>query len=200
MGLFYLELVLVPVAGRSEGRAAMPRKVPHTYGTDLPYLSKEARAGGLGMAATEKGEATAMPAFNNTALARYKAPLSVKGTGPGQPEMASFSSVNNGNLVDLFSGDFSYSIPLMEVGGYPVNLGYRAGISMDQEASWVGLGWNVNPGTVTRNLRGLPDDFNGAKDSIRKVMSIKENKTIGVTGGADIEIGVSQRTPMLAWV
>lgn len=116
------------------------------------------------------------------------APLGPSGTGPGQPEMESFSSVNNDNMVDLFTGDFSYNIPLLDVGGYPVNLSYRGGISMDQEASWVGLGWNINPGTISRNLRGLPDDFNGQYDSIRKVMSIKENRTVGVTAGASAEI------------
>jgi hypothetical protein len=115
------------------------------------------------------------------------------GSGPSQPEMQTFSSVNASNMVDLFSGDFSYNIPLMDVGGYPINLSYRSGITMDQEASWVGLGWNVNPGTINRNLRGLPDDFNGTNDSIKKVTSIKENKTIGFTVGGDMEIaGVPQ--------
>lgn len=111
------------------------------------------------------------------------------GGGPSQPEMQAFQSVNANNMVDLFSGDFSYNIPLMDVGGYPINIAYRSGISMDQEASWVGLGWNVNPGTITRNLRGVPDDFNG-NDSIKKTTSIKENKTIGVTGGGggDLEL------------
>lgn len=108
--------------------------------------------------------------------------------GPTQPEMQAFQSVNSNNMVDLFTGDFNYNIPLMDVGGYPVNIAYRSGISMDQEASWVGLGWNINPGTVTRNMRGLPDDFNGATDSITKTTSIKENKTVGVTTGADIEL------------
>jgi len=111
------------------------------------------------------------------------------GGGPAQPEMQAFQSVNANNMVDLFSGDFSYNIPLMDVGGYPVNISYRAGLSMDQEASWVGLGWNINPGTITRNMRGLPDDFNG-NDSIKKVAGIRENKTVGVTGGGsgDVEV------------
>lgn len=108
--------------------------------------------------------------------------------GPSQPEMSAFQSVNNTNMVDLFSGDFSYNIPLMDVGGYPLNIAYRSGISMDQEASWVGLGWNINPGTITRNMRGLPDDFNGAADTVKKTSHVKENKTIGVTGGADAEV------------
>jgi hypothetical protein len=107
--------------------------------------------------------------------------------GPTQPEAQAFHSVNNDNMVNLFTGDFNYNIPLLDVGGYPVAIGYNSGISMDQEASWVGLGWNINPGTITRNVRGLPDDFNGA-DSIKKTATIKENKTIGVTAGEDIEI------------
>ncbi|HVI47116.1 MAG TPA: PA14 domain-containing protein [Chitinophaga sp.] len=107
--------------------------------------------------------------------------------GPGQPENQGFHSVNNSNLVDLFTGDFSYNIPLLDVGGYPVTIGYNSGISMDQEASWTGLGWNINPGSITRNLRGVPDDFDGL-DTIQKMASIKENKTVGVTGGADLEL------------
>ncbi len=108
-------------------------------------------------------------------------------SGPSQPETQSFQSVNNANMVDLFTGDFSYNIPLMDVGGYPLNISYRGGISMDQEASWVGLGWSINPGTITRNMRGLPDDFNGAADTIRKTASVRDNKTVGVRLGADIE-------------
>lgn len=45
--------------------------------------------------------------------------------GPGQPEMSSFKSVNADNTVDLFTGDFSYNIPLLDVGGYPVNIYYQ---------------------------------------------------------------------------
>jgi len=107
--------------------------------------------------------------------------------GPTQPESQAFHSVNSDNMVDLFSGDFNYSIPLMDVGGYPIALGYSSGITMDQEASWVGLGWNINPGTITRNLRGLPDDFNGT-DTIQKISATKPNKTIGVTVGATAEL------------
>lgn len=107
--------------------------------------------------------------------------------GPGQPEMSSFKSVNSNDMVDLFSGDFSYNIPLMDVGGYPINLHYNSNISMDQEASWVGLGWNLNPGAINRSMRGLPDDFNGT-DTIEKTQSIKDNKTVGVSINPDIEV------------
>lgn len=101
--------------------------------------------------------------------------------GPGQPEMMAFKAVGADNMVDLFSGDFSYNIPLGDVGGYPLNIFYSSGISMEQEASWVGLGWNINPGTIMRNMRGVPDDFNG-KDQVVKEMNIKPNITVGVTG------------------
>lgn len=108
-------------------------------------------------------------------------------TGPTQPESSSFQSTGTDNMVDLFSGGFSYNIPLMDVGGYPVNIHYSSGVTMDQEASWVGLGWNVNPGAVSRTMRGLPDEFNGV-DKITKTESIKENKTVSVTGTFNTEI------------
>jgi hypothetical protein len=107
--------------------------------------------------------------------------------GPGQPEMSSFRSVNSNEMVDLFSGDFSYNIPLMDVGGYPVSLHYNSNISMDQEASWVGLGWNINPGAVNRSMRGLPDDFDGT-DTITKTQSVKDNKTVGVNINPNLEL------------
>jgi hypothetical protein len=108
--------------------------------------------------------------------------------GPTQPESQSFTSVNSNNMVDLFSGDFSYNIPLLDVGGYPVNIGYHSGVTMDEEASWVGLGWNINPGAITRNMRGVPDDFNGGADTIKKVSAVKPNTSWGVTVGGDVEV------------
>jgi hypothetical protein len=107
--------------------------------------------------------------------------------GPSQPEMSAFKPVGADNMVDPFSGDFSYNIPLLDVGGYPVNIFYNSGISMDQEASWVGLGWNINPGTINRNMRGLPDDFNGS-DIITKTQFMKPDKTFGVNVGGRVEI------------
>ncbi|HTN05685.1 DNRLRE domain-containing protein, partial [Agriterribacter sp.] len=107
--------------------------------------------------------------------------------GPGQPEMSSFKSVNADNMVDLFTGDFSYNIPLLDVGGYPVNIHYNGGATIDQEASWVGLGWNINPGTINRSMRGLPDDFNG-EDKISRIQHIKTNKTVGVGVAGGFEL------------
>jgi hypothetical protein len=107
--------------------------------------------------------------------------------GPSQPEMASFKSVSADKLVNLFTGDFSYNIPLLDVGGYPINIYYNGGISPDQEASWVGLGWNINPGNINRNMRGIPDDFNG-KDILIQEQKMKPNKTWGASVGAGVEL------------
>lgn len=107
--------------------------------------------------------------------------------GPTQPEVTSFKAVGSDNLVNLFTGDFSYSVPLLDVGGYPVNLFYSGGITMEQEASWVGLGWNINPGTVSRNMRGVPDDFNGT-DLLTQTQNVKPNRTWGAEVGLDPEL------------
>lgn len=109
-------------------------------------------------------------------------------SGPGQPEMASFEPVGTTEMVDVFSGDFNYNIPLLTVpgpnGGYPINMAYHSGIGMDDEASWVGLGWNINPGVISRQLRGIPDDFNG--ESINKKLNMNPNRTVNLGFGFPI--------------
>lgn len=114
--------------------------------------------------------------------------------GPSQPEMSAFKSVGTNNMVNLFTGDFSYNIPLLDVGGYPVNIFYDGGIGMEQDASWVGLGWNINPGTITRNMRGIPDDFNG-EDKIVQEQNTKPNITWGASVGPDFEYAGIKNIP-----
>ncbi|MCG8307013.1 MAG: hypothetical protein MI975_06435, partial [Cytophagales bacterium] len=113
-------------------------------------------------------------------------------SGPAQPEFQSFEPAGTTEMVDLFSGDFTYNIPLFELpgpnGGYPFNLAYQAGIGMDQEASWCGLGWNLSPGAVTRQMRGLPDEFRGDSDQLIKTQSMKPSTTFGVGAGGSVEI------------
>ncbi len=115
--------------------------------------------------------------YPNTALALT--------SGPSQPEVQSFEPVGTTDMVDMFTGDFVYNIPLLDVEGYPVNIAYHGGITMEQEASWVGLGWNINPGVINRTVRGIPDDFNG--DSIKKQLHIKDESTFRVGLGLGIE-------------
>lgn len=106
--------------------------------------------------------------------------------GPSQPEMESFEPVGTTDMVDLFSGDFNYNIPLLDVGGYPMNIAYHSGIGMDQEASWTGLGWNINAGVINRAMRGLPDDFKG--DQVKYETHIRNNETWGLSGGGEFEL------------
>lgn len=106
--------------------------------------------------------------------------------GPNQPESSTFTPIGVSDMVDPFTGDFTYNIPLMDVEGYPINIAYNSGVSMDQEATWVGLGWNLNAGAITRALRGLPDDFKG--DQVTKVTSTKPVINVGIDFGLKPEI------------
>jgi hypothetical protein len=109
-------------------------------------------------------------------------------SGPSQPEVQSFTPIGTSDMVDPFSGDFNYNIPLIDVDGYPVNIAYHAGITPDQEASWVGLGWNINVGATTRALQGLPDDFNG--DEVEHKLSMLPNETwgLGISASFAVEL------------
>jgi YD repeat-containing protein len=111
-------------------------------------------------------------------------------SGPTQPEVQSFEPIGTTEMVDLFSGDFTYNIPLFEVpgpdGGYPVNLFYNSVTSGETEATMVGLGWNIGIGAINRQMQGLPDDFNGEK--IAKIEDVKPNITTGVTLRGSTEI------------
>lgn len=98
-------------------------------------------------------------------------------SGPTQPEVEGFQPIGVSDMVDPFTGDFSYNVPLLSVGDYPLNLAYQSGVTMDEEASWAGLGWNVHTGAITRQLRGIPDDFWG--DPITRKVHLRDNLTIG---------------------
>ena len=117
------------------------------------------------------------PSVRNEAVKnRVKRDLPLGKAGPRQPEIQSFIPSGVNDLVNPFTGDFSYNIPLLDVGGYPVNIFYQSGVTMEDEASWVGLGWNLTPGSVNRIVRGLPDDFSG-EEKITKEVNMKDNET-----------------------
>lgn len=108
-------------------------------------------------------------------------------SGPAQPETHAFQPAGVSDMVDLFTGDFKYNIPLLDVDGYPINLNYASGSGMDDEASWTGLGWNVNVGAINRQLRGIPDDMSG--DIIETDHYTKPKVTVGGRLTAKIETG-----------
>src|SRR5947209_11735453 len=41
--------------------------------------------------------------------------------GPSQPEFSRFTPVSTTEMVDPFTGNFTYNLPLLDVDGYPVN-------------------------------------------------------------------------------
>jgi len=126
--------------------------------------------------------------------------LKAQNTGPVAPEAASFEPVEANNMVQLNTGDFTYVLPIIDIpgpgGGYPLTLSYHGGIKLEQESSWVGLGWNINPGTITRNLRGFPDDWKGKRADVITYVggSTEEDFTIDLSvrkAGVGISVSFS---------
>jgi hypothetical protein len=111
-------------------------------------------------------------------------------SGPTAPEATSFEPVDTTDMVNLNTGDFNYTMPLLEVpgpgGGYPLSLSYHAGIMPNEDASWVGLGWTINVGAITRNVNGFADDHSNVTDLSRHYWAGGEMTTysVGLTLGA----------------
>jgi hypothetical protein len=83
-----------------------------------------------------------------------------------QPEFSSFEPVATTNMVNEFSGDMTYNIPVINLpgangGGYAMSLSYHSGASSEEEASWVGYGWTLNAGAINRGRNGFADDVKG---------------------------------------
>lgn len=101
-------------------------------------------------------------------------------TGPHQPEYLSYEGPGATDMVNLMTGDFSLSLPVLEVpgpeGGFSLPLSYHAGIQLQQESSWVGLGFSLNAGCIQRTVNGFPDDANG------EAQSVTVQDMTGVTG------------------
>jgi len=112
-------------------------------------------------------------------------------TGPHQPEYISYEGSGSPDMVNLSTGDFTFSLPILEVpgpeGGFSLPLSYHAGIGLDQEASWVGLGWTLNPGGITRSINEYPDDANGESQSISvKDLNVIRGWTSSILGFGQI--------------
>ncbi len=120
-------------------------------------------------------------------------PLSVMAltSGPNQPEFSGFEPVATTNMVNEFTGDFTYNLPVIEIpgangGGYAMSLSYHSGASPEEEASWVGYGWSLNPGAINRSKRGFPDDYNG--QNVRYWNKTPKNWTVSVGGAINGEL------------
>ena len=109
--------------------------------------------------------------------------------GPSSPEFSGFESVSTTDMVDPFTGDFTYNLPVLNVpgpgGGYALSLSYKAGTSPTEEASWVGYGWTLSPGAIVRSRRGFPDDYHG--DEVTYYNQVPKNWTASVGVGVAAE-------------
>lgn len=95
--------------------------------------------------------------------------------GNSQSEASGGGSVTQTQMVDPFTGQFSYNLPLLNVpgpngSGYPIALSYNSNVNPMDDASWVGYGWNLNLGAINRAKRGIADDINGEKVQIYNKM------------------------------
>lgn len=122
--------------------------------------------------------------------------LYASNNGPNAPEAASFEPVDATDMVNLATGDFSYVLPMLDMDGFPVTMAYHAGIPMDMESSWVGLGWNLNTGAINRSVSGTPDDWkNGNSLDFIFYEDTQETYTInvgvGFPSGAEVGVGLS---------
>ncbi len=81
------------------------------------------------------------------------------------PSPTAFELGKYGDIpVNESTGMANISVPLYTYGtpniSVPINMSYTtSGVKVDQVASWVGLGWNLNAGgTISRTVRGMPDE------------------------------------------
>lgn len=117
-------------------------------------------------------------------------------SGATAPEVTQFEPVDITDLVNLHTGDFQYAIPAMAIpgapgGSYPLSLNYHAGIRYDQEASWVGLGWNLSPGSIARMIRQLPDDYHAER--------IRNFNDFGVIYSREVGFSINGVRAGVAW-
>ncbi len=125
--------------------------------------------------------------------------LRAETSGATAPEVTKFEPVDTTDLVNLASGDFTYNIPILNVpgpeGGYPLSLNYHSGLQHGEEASWVGLGWDLQPGSIARSVRGYPDDFYNERINKRFGSSSSYEYSIGVTFlNSGVGVGISYDT------
>jgi len=85
-------------------------------------------------------------------------------TIPNSPEAQAFTKYGN-TSVNMYTGTPNIAVPIYTFKGreldLPISLTYDAsGIKVDQLATNVGLGWNLNVGgRISRLVNGYPDDF-----------------------------------------
>lgn len=89
--------------------------------------------------------------------------------------------------IDKFSGDVSYSVPVLSVPSplgpaYTVSVSYKSGIGVEQTASKIGLGWDINFGEIRRTVNGFPDDFKGEQIKYNNFVTTSKSRMTNAYG------------------
>lgn len=74
--------------------------------------------------------------------------------------------------VNITTGEMQFSLPLGSVQGrngkgFPINVNYKAGITVDQPSSPIGLGFSYGAGGISRKVVMVPDQNIGGPSSFR---------------------------------
>ncbi|MFC6225877.1 hypothetical protein ACFP2F_21710 [Hymenobacter artigasi] len=110
--------------------------------------------------------------------------------GPSQNEFTSYEAPGSTDMVNLSTGDFSFNVPVLDIPGpersFSLPLNYKAGIQLEQEATWVGLGWSLNPGAIARSVNGYADDADHDTNVSTYTKQVERGWTGGVPGIIDL--------------
>ncbi|WP_422349037.1 hypothetical protein [Flagellimonas sp.] len=99
---------------------------------------------------------------------------------PNSPEAEAFTKYGN-TAVSLYTGVPNVGLPLYTYQGreldIPLSLTYDAsGVKVEQMASQIGLGWNLQVGgRISRVVNGFPDDYNHANPAYHSFFNDKDN-------------------------
>ncbi len=80
-------------------------------------------------------------------------------SGPTQPEVLAFQPAGTNDTGQTCSRAISRTTYRCwncrgQTAAIRLTSPIRSGGTMDQESSWVGFGWSLNPGTINRQMRG----------------------------------------------
>jgi YD repeat-containing protein len=118
------------------------------------------------------------------------------------PEASSFTKVEGSEPGA--DGGVGFNIPLGVVKGragmdLPIQLNYASGIKLNQEASWVGLGFGLGFGAISRSPIGVPDDSPGGfLNADTTDYGDQDYYSVSFPGGAGKLIFDNSKTPHIA--
>ncbi|MFT3824231.1 MAG: hypothetical protein QM731_09935 [Chitinophagaceae bacterium] len=124
-------------------------------------------------------------------------PNNVTNIQPPSPEVAAL-----GKYIDMpvgySAGTANINVPIYTIKSgsleLPLSLNYHTGgIKVEEAATWTGLGWNLSAGgSVSRTVRGQPDDFNATNGYMYTTKTVKYILGLPRTGAEYQELMYNQ--------